>query len=106
MQLSQQRCVPCEGGALPLTLQEEQRYLREVKGWTLKNSAITKKFTLRGFSQAVEFVNHVAKIAQQEGHHPDIFVSYNNVTLTLSTHAIGGLSPNDFIVAAKIDEIK
>lgn len=106
MKLSQQRCVPCEGGTPPMSGDEARQRLGELHGWTLKERAIEKTFTFKNFVEAMAFVNRVAAIAEQEGHHPDIAVSYRMVTLTLFTHAIGGLSLNDFIVAAKVDELE
>lgn len=78
--------------------------LQQVSGWTMEGgSKITKTFTFKNFKQAMSFVNKVADLAEREGHHPDIEISWNKVTLTLWTHAIGGLSQNDFIVAAKVN---
>lgn len=106
MELLNQHCVPCEGGVPPMAEEEAQQYLNEVRGWTLDGNTITKKFVFPDFPGAMKFVNQVAAIAQEQDHHPDIAISYNKVTLTLQTHAIHGLSSNDFIVAAKVDEIQ
>ncbi len=75
-------------------------------GWTLVNSTITREFKFKNFIEAMQFVNKVADLANSEDHHPDIHISYSKVRLELSTHAIGGLSMNDFIVAAKINLFK
>lgn len=109
-------CVSCEGkGIKPLSRADAQDYADEVPGWTLeweKNPApeqarygarISKEFRFKDFIGAINFVERVADVAEMEGHHPDIHIKYNKVLLELSTHAIGGLSENDFIVAAKID---
>ena len=104
--LFKKKCVPCEGGDINPFLPEEIRnYMPDVPGWTLSDDAksITREYKFADFIGAVNFVNLVADIAEEEGHHPDIKINYNKVSLTLSTHAIGGLSENDFIVAAKID---
>lgn len=85
---------------------ESEKLLKEVSGWILVDEKIIKKqFTFGDFKEAMKFVNRVAEIAESEGHHPYIKISWNKVTLELWTHAIGGLSENDFIVAAKIDAI-
>lgn len=107
-QLTKQHCVPCEGGVAPLAGKDLELLLKSVVGWALKNkpARISKEFKFKDFAEAMEFVNKVAEIAEAEGHHPDIFISYNRVRLELTTHAIGGLSRNDFILAAKIDELK
>lgn len=106
MTLSEKKCVPCEGGALPLTHAEASRNLAELHdSWRLSDDAktIRRDFSFPDFLAAMKFVNHVADLAEQEQHHPDITIHYNKVTLELSTHSIGGLSENDFILAAKID---
>ncbi len=103
--LTGKKCVPCEGGTKPLTEGEFARYLRAVPAWnTPDDLSITKDFKFKDFAEALQFVNQVGEIAQHEDHHPDIFLhNWNKVKITLSTHAIKGLSINDFIVAAKID---
>ena len=106
--LLQKKCVPCEGGALPLTTEEANKYLREVDGWSIvaDGKKISKDFKFTDFIGAINFVERVSDVAEMEDHHPDIHVFYNKVTLELWTHAIGGLSENDFIVAAKVDAVK
>ena len=104
--LKQKKCVPCEGGVKPLTPDEYGSYLRtELSGWTdVDMVKIEKEYTFKNFQQALDFVSKVGQIAEEEGHHPDIFLhDWNKVKLTLSTHAISGLSENDFILASKID---
>jgi 4a-hydroxytetrahydrobiopterin dehydratase len=99
-------CVACEGkGMKPLDRASAEDYLAEVSGWVLdeKGQKISKQFKFQDFIGAINFVERVADVAEMEGHHPDIHVFYNKVLLELTTHAIGGLSENDFIVAAKID---
>lgn len=101
------KCTPCTQGAVGLTSEEIQTYLSELgSSWEcLDSKKIQKKFSFSDFLAAMKFVHSVADIAEQEGHHPDIHIFYNKVTIELSTHSIGGLSENDFIVAAKIDAI-
>lgn len=99
-------CVSCEGkGIKPFSREDAQDYLDETPGWSLDADAkvISKQFKFKDFIGAINFVDSVAEIAEMEGHHPNIHVNYNKVLLELTTHAIGGLSDNDFIVAAKID---
>lgn len=107
MDLTQKHCQPCEGGMPPLTEEEAKELLKQIQGWELvEGKKIRKVFEFKNFKQAMEFVNTVAAIAEQEGHHPDIHISWNKVTLELWTHAIKGLSENDFIVAAKVEKIR
>lgn len=102
--LLNKKCIPCEGGVLSLTKEEAEKYLTQVSGWILNEKAqkISKEFKFKNFIEAIEFVNKIASVAEKEGHHPDIHINYNKVLLELSTHTIGGLSENDFILAAKI----
>ena len=104
MSLHEKKCVPCEGGTPPLTAEQEQGYLKEVD-WELDTSGIhkiKKHFTFSNFKEAMGFVNRVAEIAETQQHHPDIYISYSNVFIELYTHAVTGLSENDFIMASKI----
>lgn len=107
--LTDSTCVPCEGGRVTaLTSAAARTLLLEVEGWNISKNAkkITKEFLFRNFDKAMDFVNSVADLAEQQGHHPDITIQYNKVLLELTTHAIKGLSQNDFILAAKIDAIR
>ena len=107
MNLISKKCVPCEGGTPPFTAEQIATYMPQVPGWELVDGKkIVKTFKLADFLGALAFVNAVGKVAEADGHHPDIAINYSRVTLTLWTHAIGGLSENDFIVAVKIDAIK
>lgn len=105
--LSKRKCVPCEGGVPPLTEAQAEALNAQLNDWTLIDGGalLAKSFRFANFAKTMEFVNKVAAIAEEEGHHPDMNVSYGGVTIELMTHAIGGLSDNDFIVAAKIDEL-
>ena len=107
--LSARHCVPCEGGTKPMTRVEAEAYLGQAPGWELVGAEplrIKRELRFKNFAQAMTFVNRVAELADAEGHHPDIYVSWNRVTLELVTHAIGGLSENDFILAAKINQLE
>lgn len=107
--LVKRKCIPCENGNTPiLSKGRVETLLKEISEWMLvqEGIAIEKKYTFKDFKESMKFVTLVAQIAEAEGHHPDILISYNKVTCTLSTHSIGGLTENDFIVAAKINEIK
>ncbi len=104
--LLKKKCVSCEGkGIKHFDRVQVKEYLNEITGWSLDKEAkkISKEFKFRDFIGAINFVERVADIAEMEGHHPDIHIHYNKVLLELSTHSIGGLSENDFIVAAKVD---
>lgn len=92
---------------MPLFRQKAEAFLKEVSGWELSQNGkhITKSFTFKNFKEALIFADRVGDVAEQEGHHPDLLVSWGKVVVTLSTHAIGGLSENDFILAAKIDAL-
>jgi 4a-hydroxytetrahydrobiopterin dehydratase len=107
-ELAKRRCIPCEKGMPPLLPEKAQELAKELHEWMLVDGArmLAKSFTFKNFKQAIAFINEVARIAEEEGHHPDLTISYNNVGIELWTHAIDGLSENDFILAAKIDEIK
>lgn len=107
MSLAEKKCVACEGGVAPLNKVEANVLLQQVKDWTLSpdGKSISKQFKLKNFADALAFANRVGDIAEEEGHHPDLAVTWGKVEVTLTTHAIGGLSENDFIVSAKIDTI-
>jgi 4a-hydroxytetrahydrobiopterin dehydratase len=107
-ELVQKKCQPCEGGVPPVGRKEAERLLSGLAGWelTADGKSIERKWRARDFMTAVDFFNRVARLAEDEDHHPDLHLSgYRNVRIALSTHAIGGLSENDFILAAKIDEL-
>jgi len=105
--LSQKQCVPCEGNVSPFTHMQNEEHLEQLDTWNLiEDRAIEKTIVCKDFASALAFVNRVGAVAEHEGHHPDIgIVDYKKVTIHLTTHAIKGLSENDFILAAKIDEI-
>ena len=106
--LSQRKCRPCEGGVTPLPQSAAEQLLRDVRGWELVGGkAIRKVVTCKSFLDAVALVQRLAPLAEAEDHHPDLHLTnYKRLTIELSTHAIGGLSENDFILAAKIDQLR
>lgn len=106
LHLSEKRCVACEGGTPPMLQAEAQKLMAELHGdWQLGEKEIERKFKFKDFKEAIAFVNRVAEIAEEEGHHPDIEIHYAKVIIKLTTHAVKGLSENDFILAAKIDKL-
>lgn len=107
-ELVKKRCIPCEGGVPALTKKQAEELLKQVKDWSLVDEAhlLAKSFRFKDFAQAMAFANKVAAIAEEENHHPDLAISWGSVTVELMTHAVEGLSENDFIVASKVDQIK
>ncbi len=105
--LASKHCVPCRGGIPPLSEEEARKLLANASGWRLEEGGtrLTRRFELEDFKKAIEFVNRVAEIAEEEGHHPDIAIHWNKVDLVLWTHKIGGLHENDFILAAKVNRL-
>lgn len=104
--LSKRHCTACEGGSSPLTREEIDTLKRQLKGWKLlDDKKIEKEWKFKDFKQALHFTNQIGEIAEAEGHHPDIFLAWGQVKVTLWTHAINGLSENDFILASQIDKI-
>jgi len=105
--LERKKCVPCEGGVPPLGAEAARALAAEVPDWSVSAEPprVSREFRFKDFKKAMAFVNRVADLAEAEGHHPDIHVHWNRVRLELWTHDIGGLSENDFIVAAKVDRL-
>ena len=105
--LTSKKCVVCKGGIPPLSRQEFEKYLPEVEGWeVVDDKMLTKEFKFKDFKEVMAFVNKVADLAEREGHHPNIYVhDWNKVKFELYTHKVGGLHQNDFIEAAKIDQL-
>ncbi|GAB5402867.1 MAG: 4a-hydroxytetrahydrobiopterin dehydratase [Aureliella sp.] len=100
------RCVPCEGGVAAFDIDASREQIKELNGWALSEDGkmIRRKWTLKNFVQGMQLLQKAADLAEQEQHHPDFHLTgYRHVTIELTTHAIGGLSENDFILAAKID---
>lgn len=107
--LTAKRCQPCEGGVPPLNAEQVQAHLAAVPDWELVEGGkfIRRKYKFKDFVSAMAFLQKVAEIAEAEGHHPDLHLTgYRYATVELTTHAIGGLSENDFILAAKINAIE
>lgn len=106
--LNNKKCKPCEGGIPPLNEEEINKLLKEIGGWNVvNNEKIEKEFKFKNFKESLEFTNKVGELAENDNHHPDIFIHrFKNVKITLSTHAISGLSENDFILASKIDLLR
>jgi 4a-hydroxytetrahydrobiopterin dehydratase len=107
-QLTQKKCVPCEGGVPKYSKVEAEQQVQKLSGWQLIRGGerIRKEWTAKNFMTAIRFFNDVARVAEEDQHHPDLHLeSYRKVAVELWTHAIGGLSENDFILAAKIDEL-
>jgi 4a-hydroxytetrahydrobiopterin dehydratase len=103
--LTDKHCKPCEGGTPPLTEKEARDLLKQLDGWELGDKRISKTFTFKNYYQTIAFVNAVAWMTHREDHHPDMTVGYSKCRMEYSTHAIGGLSDNDFICAAKVDAL-
>jgi 4a-hydroxytetrahydrobiopterin dehydratase len=103
MKLSEQSCRSVKAGDPALSNKEVRDQMLEIPQWSLADSSLQREFRFKDFRKAIEFVDAVAGVANEQDHHPDIFISYNKVRLTLTTHKINGLSLNDFIMAAKID---
>jgi len=108
--LLNKKCVPCEGGILPFDISEIYKYQKKVDGWVVNANAnkiyhLEKKFTFKDFINSKNFINKVGEISEEEGHHPDISFGWGYAKIVITTHAIEGLSENDFILAAKIDQI-
>ena len=108
--LLNKKCVPCEGGILPFDISEIHKYQKKVDGWNIdqdkkNNFFLNKKFKFDDFLKSQKFINEVSNISEKEGHHPDIVFGWGYAEIKITTHAIEGLSENDFILAAKIDQI-
>jgi len=107
MDYASKRCVPCEGGVPALEPKEVGAALSSLEGWEARegHTRLFKRLRFRDFREAMRFVNGMAELAEAEGHHPDFAVHYDTVEVTLWTHAVGGLSENDLILAAKLDRL-
>jgi len=104
--LASKTCVPCRGGVPPLKGAELHNFSHQLPNWNvIDEQHITRKFTFPDFQQALDFVNRVGAVAEEQGHHPDILLTWGKVEITLWTHAVNGLTESDFIMAAKIDRI-
>ena len=107
--LLNKKCKPCEGGVLPFDINEIHKYQKKIDGWEVKSNEkkiyfLEKNFKFKNFIESNKFINKVGEISEQEGHHPDILFGWGYAKISITTHAIEGLSENDFILAAKIDQ--
>ncbi len=107
MSLAEKSCVPCQGGVPPLPQEDAEQLLAQVPGWSLVHNGtrLERRFTFKNFAGAMAFVEQVGELAEQEGHHPDIAFGWGYATVTYYTHKIGGLHENDFVMAAKVNEL-
>jgi len=103
--LARKRCKPCEGGVAPYGAAQAAEMLGRLKGWILEDGRLVKLYPFRNYHETMAFVNALAWISHREDHHPDLEVGYNKCRVAYSTHAVGGLSENDFICAAKCDAL-
>jgi 4a-hydroxytetrahydrobiopterin dehydratase len=103
--LARKKCQPCEGGVAPLTPQQVAPMLKGLAGWALEGGMIAKTYRFKNYYETMAFVNAAAWISHREDHHPDMLVGYNQCRVSYVTHAINGLSENDFICAAKLDAL-
>ena len=102
--LADRACVPCKGGVPPLTDEQIKPLLAQVDGWrVIDNHHVEKEYRLKNFAEALELVNRIGAVAEQQNHHPDIFLAWGKVRITIWTHKINGLTESDFIFAAKCD---
>jgi len=105
-ELASKTCVPCRGGVPPLRGQELESLHKQIPEWQIVNEHhVTRKFTFPDFRKALDFVNRVGELAEQQGHHPDILLTWGRAEVTLWTHKIDGLTESDLIMAAKIDQL-
>ena len=105
MSLNQKTCVPCQGGIPPLTEEEIQRFLSQLNDWNVvDNHHLEKTYTFPNFVEALALTNKIGEIAESEGHHPDLYLTWGKLIVKIWTHKIDGLHENDFILAAKCDE--
>ena len=105
IELTKRKCKPCEGGVAPMSAAQIAEYLKRINGWEYANGVISKTYSFKNYYETMAFVNASAWISHREDHHPDLAVGYNKCRVDYSTHAIGGISENDFICAAKIDAL-
>ncbi|MSQ49170.1 MAG: 4a-hydroxytetrahydrobiopterin dehydratase [Betaproteobacteria bacterium] len=104
-ELAAKSCKPCEGGVAPYNAPQTREMLAQLKGWIVEDGKLVKLYAFKNYYQTMAFVNALAWVSHREDHHPDLLVAYNQCRVAYSTHAIGGLSENDFICAAKADAL-
>lgn len=104
--LASKHCVPCRGGVPALTGEQIKPFLEQLHGWqVVQEHHLQKHYEFPDFAQALAFVNKVGEVAEQEGHHPDIYLTWGKVGIEIYTHKVDGLTESDFILAAKLDEL-
>jgi 4a-hydroxytetrahydrobiopterin dehydratase len=104
--LASRECVPCQGGVPPLGKKEIKNLIKELNGWeVVEGHHLRKSFEFENFSESLSFVNHIGRLAEEQGHHPDIFFGWGHAEVSIWTHKIDGLTESDFILAAKIDAL-
>jgi 4a-hydroxytetrahydrobiopterin dehydratase len=103
--LVRKKCIPCEGGVTPMTVAQIRHMLKGLPGWEYESERVQKHFKFKNYYETMAFINAIAWISHREDHHPDIAVGYNQATVAYMTHAIHGISENDFICAAKLDAL-
>jgi 4a-hydroxytetrahydrobiopterin dehydratase len=103
--LERKKCKPCDGGTAPYNAAQTKQMREQLKGWTVEDGKLVKLYPFKNYYETMAFVNALAWISHREDHHPDLQVGYNKCRVEYSTHAIGGLSENDFICAAKADAL-
>ncbi|MEO8418126.1 MAG: 4a-hydroxytetrahydrobiopterin dehydratase [Methylophilaceae bacterium] len=107
LNLTAQKCTPCQGGIPPLSMEAAEKYLAEAPGWQLQENAskIKRTFTFKNFMDALGFAQHVGVLCEEQGHHPDITIGWGYCRIVFQTHKINGLHENDFIMAAKVNRL-
>jgi 4a-hydroxytetrahydrobiopterin dehydratase len=103
--LASKTCVPCRGGVPPLSMDVASRLMEQLDGWTFEQGHLTKSYAFSDFAGALEFVNRIGAISEEQGHHPDLYMTWGKVSVEIWTHKIDGLTESDFILAAKFDEV-
>ena len=103
--LASKTCVPCRGGVPPLSMDVASRLMEQLDGWSFEQGHLAKSYSFSDFAGALEFVNRIGAISEQQSHHPDIYMTWGKVSVEIWTHKIDGLTESDFILAAKFDEV-
>lgn len=103
--LASKTCVPCRGGVPPLSMDVASRLMEQLDGWSFEQGHLAKSYMFADFAGALAFVNRIGAIAEEQGHHPDIYMTWGKVSVEIWTHKIDGLTESDFILAAKFDEV-
>lgn len=105
MSLSEKKCIPCSGGTPALSAEERKNLMEQVSGWQIEEEKkLAKSFSFKDFNEPMKLANKIWEIAESEGHHPDLFIAWGKLKVEIWTHAVGGLTESDFILAAKIDK--